>query len=166
MENHSIEAMLEAWKRLFPEKNTEALGIVGRVIVLGQRLQRSVEVALQHHQMSLGQYDILATLRRHSPDCELTPKELLQSVMLSSGGMTSRLDKLEEAGWIVRRQDPKDRRGVVVKLTPAGKVIIEEAIQTRLAEAQTALPNYSVEEGKVLVKLLQKWLANDRHKAE
>ena len=68
------------------------------MIVLAQHLERSVDAALEQHDLTLGQFDILATLRRHGPKGGLTPTQLLESVMLSSGGMTARLDTLEEAG--------------------------------------------------------------------
>lgn len=153
-----IDAMLAAWRRQLPALDPSPLGVVGRVIVLAQHLERSVSAALARHGLSLGEFDILATLRRQGPQGRLTPGQLRQSVMLSSGGMTARLDKLERAGWIQRQADPNDRRGVVVELTAAGRKLIEAAARTRFEEAQQSLPPLSEAERRVLEKLLRKWL--------
>jgi DNA-binding MarR family transcriptional regulator len=154
-----IDRMNEQWKAVRPDLDPEPLEVVGRVIVLGQHLERSVNEALAAHGLTLGQFDILATLRRQS-DGRLTPTQLLRSVMLSSGGMTNRLDRLEEAGWIRREADPADRRGVVVALTPAGRKIIDAATETRFAEANRSLPALDAAELDLLKRLLSKWLTS------
>src|SRR3954466_15999420 len=119
-----IDRMVAAWKEARPDLDPSPLELVGRVIVLAQHLKRSVETALEKHHLTLGQFDILATLRRHGPKGGLTPSQLLESVMLSSGGMTARLDRLADDGLVYRKQDPKDRRMVVVELTAKGRRVI------------------------------------------
>ena len=126
--------------------------------MLGRHLERSVAEALAPHAMSLGEFDILATLRREGPKGGLTPGRLLGSVMLSSGGMTARLDKLENAGLVERRPDPTDRRGVVVGLTAKGRKAIDAAAAVRFAEAERSLPPLTAGELKALAGLLKKWL--------
>ena len=78
--------------------------------------------------------------------------------MLSSGGMTNRLDKLEAAGWIARRQDANDRRGVVVELTAKGCKLIDAATATRFAEAEASQPELNAKEKEMLADLLRRWL--------
>lgn len=153
-----IDRMMAAWREQLPGLNPSPLAVVGRVIVLARHLERSVGEALAPHALSLGEFDILATLRRHGPKGGLTPGQLLGSVMLSSGGMTARLDKLEAAGHIERRQDPTDRRGVVVELTTKGRKTIDTATATRFAEAAKSMPPLTAQETKTLANLLRKWL--------
>src|SRR5206468_273898 len=112
-----IDRLIAAWREARPDLDPSPLEVVGRVIVLAQHLERSVELALEKHGLALGQFDILATLRRHGPKGGLSPSQLLESVMLSSGGMTARLDKLAQAGLIYRKADPGDRRVVKIELT-------------------------------------------------
>ncbi len=154
----AVDGLLDAWKAARPDLDPTPLALVGRVIVLAKQLERSVETALAKHGLALGQFDILGTLRRQGPRGALAPSQLLKSVMLSSGGMTNRLDKLEVAGWVVRRQDPDDRRGVVVELTAKGCKLIDAATATRFAEAKTSQPKLPVKEKDALAKLLRQWL--------
>jgi DNA-binding MarR family transcriptional regulator len=154
-----IDELMFAWRETRPDLDPAPLAVVGRVIVLAQQLEESVEAALARHGLTLGQFDILATLRRKSPKGGLTPSQLLESVMLSSGGMTARLDKLEEAALIVRTPDHDDRRMVVIELTPKGKRVIDSATATRFAEAQSSLPPLVAGELETLARLLRRWLA-------
>src|SRR5262249_36369487 len=87
-----VDRLIKQWREARPDLDPSSLDVVGRVIVLAQHLERGVEIALERHGLSLGQFDILATLRRHGKKGGLTPSQLLESVMLSSGGMTARLD--------------------------------------------------------------------------
>lgn len=156
----TIDRMMAGWRRELPGLDPSPLAVVGRVIVLAKRLERSVDVALAGHDLTLGQFDILATLRRHGPSGGLTPTQLLASVALSSGGMTARLTKLEERKLIARKADPSDRRGVVVELTAKGRKLIEAAAATRFAEAEASLPPLTASEIAQLAGLLRKWLAD------
>ena len=159
MPTDAIDRMIDGWRAALPALDPAGLELVGRVIVLAQHLERSATAALRDYGLSLGQYDILATLRRHGPKGGLTPKKLLASVMLSSGGMTGRLDQLERAGLVARRPDPADRRGVVVELTARGRKTIDTAAAARFAEAERSMPPLSADESRVLTKLLRKWLS-------
>jgi len=153
-----IDDLLGAWREARPDLDAAPLGLVGRVLVLARRLERRVDVALAKHGLSLGQFDILATLRRAADAPGLTPTQLLQSVMLTSGGMTNRLDKLEQAGLIARKPDPTDRRGVIVALTAKGRRLIDAATATRFAEAQAALPALSARDRGKMEAMLRGWL--------
>ncbi|HEY1189294.1 MAG TPA: MarR family transcriptional regulator [Gemmata sp.] len=154
-----IDRLIAQWQQARPDLDPSALEIIGRVIVLAQHLERSVEHALEKNKLSLGQFDILATLRRHGKKGGLTPTRLLESVVLSSGGMTARLDALAEAGYISRKPSPDDRRMVVIELTSKGRRVIDHATKTRFTEAKQSLPPLSAEEMANLTGLLRRWLA-------
>ncbi len=159
VEHDVVDELIAAWERVRPDLDPSPLHLVGRVIVLAQRLQQSVEAALAPYGLTLGQFDILATLRRHGPSGGLTPTELMHSVLLSSGGMTARLDRLAAAGLVVRRPAPDDRRKVIIELTPRGRELIDAATAARFAEARQSLPPLSPPEQETLVHLLRRWLS-------
>jgi DNA-binding MarR family transcriptional regulator len=155
-----VDRLVKKWREARPDLDPSPLEVVGRVIVLAQHLERGVEAALERHGLTLGQFDILATLRRHGKKGGLTPTQLLESVVLSSGGMTARLDALEEAGYIARRPSAADRRMVAVELTAKGRRVIDLATKTRFAEAKASLPPLDETEMGVLKGLLRRWLAH------
>lgn len=154
-----VDRLLARWREARPDLDPSPLEVVGRVIVLAQHLERSVESALERHGLSLGQFDILATLRRNGKKGGLTPSQLLESVVLSSGGMTARLDALAEAGYVTRKASEQDRRMVVIELTSKGRRVIDHATKTRFKEAKDSLPPLGADEMATLTTLLRKWLA-------
>jgi DNA-binding MarR family transcriptional regulator len=154
-----VDRIITNWRATRPDLDTSPLELVGRVIVLAQHLERSVEIALEKHKLTLGQFDILATLRRHGKKGGLTPTRLLESVALSSGGMTARLDALADAGYVARKPNPDDRRMVVIELTAKGRRVIDLAAKTRFAEAKDSLPTMTETELATLTGLLRRWLA-------
>jgi DNA-binding MarR family transcriptional regulator len=153
-----VDEMNALWQRERPDLDPSALDVVGRVIVIAQFLERRVNAALEPLGLSLGQFDILATLRRQGPEGKMTPTQLMKSVMLSSGGMTNRIDRLEQAGLTRREADPDDRRGVVVGLTKKGRELIDRATEVRFAEANESLPKLNDKATKELSAILRNWL--------
>ncbi len=154
-----VDRLIAQWKAARPDLDPSPLEVVGRVIVLAQHLERDVESSLEKHKLTLGQFDILATLRRHGKKGGLTPTRLLESVVLSSGGMTARLDALAEAGYVARKPNPDDRRMVVIELTAKGRRAIDNATKTRFTEAKDSLPSLNAAEMTTLTGLLRRWLA-------
>jgi DNA-binding MarR family transcriptional regulator len=153
-----IDRINDQWRFERRDLDPGPLELVGRVLVLAEHLQRSVNEALAEHGLTLGQFDILATLRRIGPGARLPPKLLMKSVALSSGGMTYRLDQLEEAGLVRREPDALDRRSIVVGLTRKGLEVIDAATTTRFDEAKRSLPPLSAPETAQLTRLLRTWL--------
>lgn len=156
-EPDKVGAVVAGWRAVLPGLDPAALELVGRVLVLGQHLERSANAALEAHGLTLGEFDILGTLRRRGAG-GMTPTQLLRWVILTSGGMTARLTRLEERGLLVRRPDPADRRGVLVELTAKGRKLTDAAAADRFAEAARALPAMTDAERRTLTRLLQKWL--------
>jgi DNA-binding MarR family transcriptional regulator len=106
-----------------------------------------------------GEFDVLATLRRSGEPYMLSPTHLYETVMISSGGMTNRLDCLERAGLVERRPDPNDRRGKLIALTDAGKRVIDETIDRHVANEERILSVLTPAEQKKLNALIRKLIA-------
>jgi len=158
VEPDKVDAVVAGWRAALPNLDPSALELVGRILVLAQHLHRTASATLEQHGLTLGEFDILGTLRRRG-EGGMTPTQLLRWIVLTSGGMTARLDKLEKAGLIHRRPDGDDRRQVVIELTSKGKRVIDTAAATRFAEAQASLPPLSASEMETLAELLRRWLA-------
>jgi DNA-binding MarR family transcriptional regulator len=126
--------MLEQWQRERPEIEAERrMSLVPRVTRLAHLYDAETARVSRSFDLKPGWLDVLSALRRIGPPFRMSASELARWVLLSSGGMTSRLDRMEDAGLVKRQPDPSDRRAVLIELTPRGREIIDAAIDARLA---------------------------------
>ncbi len=102
------------------EIDLDVEGIVDRIGGINRRIKRGMETTLTEHGLSHPDWQVLTSLRL-VPGHRSSPGELAGDLELSSGAMTSRLDRLEKEGFVRRLPDPDDRRGVVVELTDEGR---------------------------------------------
>lgn len=156
MKKDAIDDILEQWSEERPELDTASLGIVIRVMSLYRAFVRQAAEALEPLGLELFEYDVLSALRRQGKPYRLKATRLAMATGLSGGAMTNRVDKLEKRGLVRRRQDSKDRRGVIVSLTARGQRVIDDAIQLRLDAADDSLQSISSKERKELAALLRK----------
>ncbi|MEU9668823.1 MarR family transcriptional regulator [Streptomyces bobili] len=134
-----VDAIVEQWAAERPDLDTTAMEVFGRVSRLARAMGDRMEKAYAGLGISRGEFDVLATLRRSGEPYALSPRQLSATLMLTTGGMTGRLDKLERAGLLRRSPDPHDRRGLRVTLTEQGLAVVEEAVGAGLAVQTEAL---------------------------
>jgi len=156
MKKDAVDDILEQWSEERPELDTASLGVVIRVMSLYRAFVRQATGALEPLGLELFEYDVLSALRRQGKPYALPATRLADATGLSSGAMTNRVDRLEERGFVRRRRDRKDRRGVVVLLTASGRRAIDKAIQLRLDAADESLRRINSKERKELAALLRK----------
>lgn len=123
-----LDGVVGDMHRLYPELDVIGLPIVGRVLRLARYLESRREAQLGEYGLTVPDFDVLATMRRQAGEESINVRELQRSMMLSSGGTTKRLDRLEAAGHIERLPDPTDRRGVRIRLTSEGLALIDEIL--------------------------------------
>ena len=128
---------LTSWSRERPDLDFAVMGTFLRLARLMSRAVPAMDAALAPHGLNLGEFDVLAALRRGGHGATLAPTALAAVAMVSPGGMTNRLDRLERAGLISRRPDPSDRRGSLVALTADGRRVADAAIEA-VVDAQAA----------------------------
>ncbi|WP_344446289.1 MarR family winged helix-turn-helix transcriptional regulator [Kitasatospora nipponensis] len=158
-EPDAVDAIVSQWRAVRPELQTDAMAVFGRIYRLARAMGDRIEKVYQRYGIGRGEFDVLATLRRAAAPHELSPRELTATLMLTTGGMTGRLDKLERAGLVLRSPDPTDRRGLRVTLTPKGLELVDQAVGAGLAEQQRALAALSGEQAEQLGELLRTLLA-------
>lgn len=128
-----IDVIREQLKELYPDLDTNGLAVTGRILRLGAVVEGVRNRFLKEYGLTQADFDVLATLRRLCGDRGCNPTELHRSVMITSGGMTKRLDRLEQAALVTRRPDPDDRRGTLIELTTKGFELIDEVLPGLLA---------------------------------
>ncbi|MDH3264233.1 MAG: MarR family transcriptional regulator [Paracoccaceae bacterium] len=151
---------VEQWRREIPGLELEGMEILGRISEIALRTARDyIEPLIAEHGLKRPELDALLTLRRAGPPYRMTPTQLFETMMMSSGGMTSLIDRLERAGWVERAPNPEDRRGTLVSLTGAGRALTEALVRP-MTEGQTRMvAGLTVAERAALSGLLQKLLA-------
>jgi DNA-binding MarR family transcriptional regulator len=154
------DVAVKQWARERPELPGLPMAIFGRLSEAAERAMRDhmnplfAEAGLQP-----GEFDVLATLRRSGEPYLMSPTRLYEAAMISSGGMTNRLDRLERAGLVERRPDPTDRRGKLIALTKSGKRVIDETIGRHVANEARLLSALTKAEQRTLDGLLRKLIA-------
>ncbi len=150
--------LISDWRREKPDLEVEPMGIVGRILQLGRILEKRAGVALKGFDIHYTDLDVLATLRRSGKPFQLTPTELRKSVLITSGAMTTLLNRLQKKELVKRVPDEEDGRVLAVALTSAGVNLIDQAIVVRFQEAASAAASLSPQEQAELGHLLKKMI--------
>jgi DNA-binding MarR family transcriptional regulator len=153
-ERDGVDAIIDQWRRERPELDHSPIGVVGRISRLARALEDRLEPVYKAHGLEPGWHDVLATLRRSG--ASLRPTDLSTATMLTSSGMTKRLDKLEAAGLVAREPDPADRRGTLITLTAGGRELIDALTEAHLANERRILGALDEGEQRELANLLRK----------
>jgi DNA-binding MarR family transcriptional regulator len=149
--------MLDQWRRERPEIDADGMALVPRLMRLAHLYDAEMRRVSRSFGLKPGWLDVLSALRRTGGPHRMSATELAGWVVLSSGGMTSRLDRMEEAGLVRRRPDPSDRRGVLIELTAHGRQVIDAAIDGHLALYEELLgPVLTPAEQGTFIELMRK----------
>ncbi|MDR2374008.1 MAG: MarR family winged helix-turn-helix transcriptional regulator [Bifidobacteriaceae bacterium] len=129
----STGQVVEAWGRERPDLDASSLELFSRVTRLAKYLDQVRQDAFARHGLQGWEFDVLAELRRSGAPYELTPGQMSAAILLSTGAMTNRLNRIEATGLIERHEDPSDGRVVRVRLTDAGRERVDAALADLLA---------------------------------
>jgi DNA-binding MarR family transcriptional regulator len=157
-ERDHVDAVRREWAREWPELDTSPIDVVARVGRLARLLDEGMDRLFETRGIRREGWDVLASLRRAGSPYRASPTELYTRLMRTSGAMTNRLRRLEEAGLVARVPDPADARGLLVELTPAGKDLVDELAPLHLANERSLLSGLSAKEQRELSSLLAKLL--------
>jgi DNA-binding MarR family transcriptional regulator len=153
-----VDRLIAAWKRERPDVDLSPLAILSRIT----RISRHLDLARRDAFADLETwgFDVLAALRRAGAPHTLSPSQLMQETMVSSGTMTNRLDRLEELKLITRQPDPSDGRGSLVSLTSLGMKKVDVALDHLIESERTFLTDLNKSEQAELADLLSRLAAN------
>ena len=132
--------------------------IIGRILLAEHLADDLLRGALRGEKLDRGGFDVLATLRRAGPPCQLTPTRLYEDLVLTSGAVTHRVDALERAGLVERIGGQPDRRSTLVGLTAKGMQVIDRVMETQMRCEQAMVAQLPAEDRRVLAALLRKLL--------
>ncbi|MBP2705367.1 MarR family transcriptional regulator [Microbispora sp. RL4-1S] len=150
-----VDRLVAAWRQERPDLDVTPLEVLSRVSRLSRHLERERRAAFADHGVESWEFDVLTALRRSGEPYELSPGALLRATLVTSGTMTNRIDRLTAAGLVVRRPDPEDRRGVLVRLTPTGLERVDAAFADLLRRERELLAGLGQHEQQVLADLLR-----------
>ncbi|MEL7296624.1 MAG: MarR family transcriptional regulator [Pseudomonadota bacterium] len=151
-----MDTLVTEWAQECPDLDASAMAVVGRIMRLGQRFENEATRALKPLGIAYTDFDILATLRRSGSPYTLTPGQLADAVLLTSGAMTAALERLEKAGLISRHTSTTDRRSKAARLTNAGKKLAKNAAAARFDIATQAVASLPARSHHQLIALLDK----------
>ncbi len=152
-----VDRVQAQWRAERPEIDTSPMGVIARLHRIADALRGELLTLYREHGLGEGEFDILATLRRSGAPFELTPSELAQQTMVTTGAVSKRLDRLETAGLVTRRENLEDARGRVVALTPQGRDAIDRAYEAHMQNEARLLDHFSAAEREQLQSLLRSW---------
>jgi DNA-binding MarR family transcriptional regulator len=160
MENNrdEVDRLIAAWKRERPDADLSPLAILSRITRISRHLDLARRDAFA--ELETWGFDVLAALRRAGAPHTLSPSQLMQETMVSSGTMTNRLDRLEELKLITREPDPSDGRGSIVSLTALGMKKVDLALDQLIKNERTFLTDLNKVEQEQLADLLSRLAAN------
>jgi DNA-binding MarR family transcriptional regulator len=154
-----VDAIVQAWRRERPDVDIAPIEVLSRISRLARRLDRVRATAFSAHDLEYWEFDVLAALRRAGPPYQLSPGQLLSETLVTSGTMTNRVDRLTDRGFVTRQDHPKDRRGVLVQLTDAGKDVVDAALAELMAAERQIMDALDAADHDQLTRSLRLLLA-------
>ena len=159
MSDDTTDRVLSGWDETRPDLDVGALQVTARLSRIGPLLARRQEEVFDRFGLSRGEVGALSALRISGPPYRLSPTRLAKGLMLSSAGITSRIDRLERRGLVRRLPDPDDRRGVIVELTAEGLEVVDAAVAALAITDRQLLERLDAEEITQLEAILRKLLS-------
>ncbi|WP_295853718.1 MarR family winged helix-turn-helix transcriptional regulator [uncultured Microbacterium sp.] len=152
-----VDTLTAQWRDERPDLDVSPMQVIGRLHRLADHLRDELIAVYARYGLGEGEFDVLATLRRAGEPFAVAPGELARRTMVTSGAVTKRVDRLVASGLVERDDDADDGRARVVRLTPAGRRVIDEAVTAHLANEERLLEGLDAAQRRALETLLRAW---------
>lgn len=152
-----VDETVATWQQQRPDLDFVPMGHMLRFHAMAEAAMAKIQSITKSHGLTLGEFDVLATLRRHGPTSTLTPSYIAEVAMVSPSGLTHRLSQLEQSGHITRLADDSDRRSSLVSITKSGAAVADQIIEqiaAHSAHMYNAIPAKHVELFNQVVSLV------------
>jgi DNA-binding MarR family transcriptional regulator len=153
-----VDWVIERWAAEVPDLDTSSIAVVGRLLRIVNLLEPRFEQLCREEGISFWAFVTLNALRRSGPPDALTPSQLRSAGMVSGAAVTKRVAKLEELDLVERIPDPRDARGALIGLTPAGRTLIDRLGTRYLEEERAVIAPLDVDQQATLADLLRQML--------
>lgn len=154
-----VDLIQEQWRRERPDLDPRPQGVIGRLHGLAAALMDELTAVYAQFDLSQGEFDLLASLRRVGAPYELPAGALADHTMITTGGLTKRVDRLIERGLVTRSDAEDDRRRRLVRLTPTGVDLIDRAFTAHLVNEHRLVALISGDDAAALRDASRRWLA-------
>lgn len=158
-ESDRVAQIQAEWRRERPDLDLAPQGVFGRLHRLAGALTTRLNEVYEAHGLSEAEFDLLATLRRAGAPYERRAGDLASHTMVTTGGLTKRVDRLVQRDLVERSADSADGRSRVVRLTPAGREVIDRAFTAHMANEHRLLADLPPDDVAALEQILARWLA-------
>lgn len=155
MEPDHVDEIVAQWDRARPAVDVSGMAIIGRISRLNKQIRPQLNAVFAKHGLESWEFDVLATLVRSGEPHQLTPGRLLKSMMITSGAMTNRIQRLEERGFVKRIKCPNDGRQVLVTLTESGRRTLDAALIDHAANERAIVSVLNKRQQAQLIGLLR-----------
>ena len=155
-----LDELAGQWKAERPDLDSGVMVEVARLLLVARLIGGRLAAYAAEHGLQLGEADVLLTLRRSGDPYSLSPTRLADSLLISTGAMTNRLDKLEARGLVSRDRHPTDRRALEIRLTPEGRRLVDDVIGGHVENEREMLSALSDREREQLTRITRKLLAH------
>lgn len=159
MEDDAVAAVVDQWRRERPDLDASPMLVVGRTYRLVGAWDRRLRGPFAEAGLGNGDFDVLAALRRAGAPFALSAGELSRTVLVTTGAITKRVDRLEASGWVTRSVAEADSRGRRIALTEAGLRLTDRLMEVHLANQRRLIAMLSAEDREQLAGLLAKLTA-------
>ena len=150
-----VDRIVSSWQKERPDLDSTPMLVFSRITRLARPLDLARRNAFLSHGLEPWEFDVLSSLRRSGSPYALTPGVLMNELLVSSGTMTNRIDRLEAKGLVERSPSPSDRRAVLVSLTVEGRKRVDSALKSLLDDERNLLVGISEEDEQRLSLLLK-----------
>jgi DNA-binding MarR family transcriptional regulator len=161
MQEDAIDRIVHQWNRERPQLDVSATHVLQRISRVFMLQAASFAAIFDRYGITFGEFEVLAALLRSAPPYQMSPTRLIEAVVLSSGAMTNRIDRVEALGLVERLPDPSDRRGTLVALTRLGRETVDAAVVDHQENEERLLGALSATERGAIARLLRRLLLSE-----